>query len=261
MALKRRDQVLVARGLAESRSQAQRLIEHGQVEIDEGAAWQLARKPSQRVSEDEGLRVHKGEADRYVSRAGLKLAAALDAFSIDPAGTKVLDVGASTGGFTDCILQRGAAHVVCVDVGHDQLHARLQTDSRVTNLEGVNARELDAAFASAYSDDGFDLVIMDVSFISQTLILPALTRVMAGKACLISLVKPQFEVGPSGLGKGGIVKNEALKNAALKTVTECALELGFVDIQTISSPILGGDGNEEYLMVAHWRREKGRPHA
>lgn len=256
MALKRLDQVLVSRGLAESRSQAQRLIEHGQVEIDDTGTWQLARKASQRVSEGDKLRVNKGDADRYVSRAGLKLAAALKVFTLDPAGSTVLDVGASTGGFTDCILQHGAARVVSLDVGHGQLHHRLKNDPRVTSLEGVNARALSNEFAAQYSEAGFDIVVMDVSFISQTLILPALPAVMADKAYLLSLVKPQFEVGPEGLGKGGIVKSEHLRSRALMAVTECAQAQGFIDIQTIVSPILGGDGNEEFLMLARWCGEK-----
>lgn len=261
MALKRLDQVLLARGLADSRSQAQRLIEYGQVEIDGGGRWRVAKKAAQRVAEDECLRVHKGDADRYVSRAGLKLAAALEAFAIDPSGAHVLDVGASTGGFSDCVLQHGAASVVAIDVGHNQLHSRVRNDVRVTALEGINARELDAQFASDHSEAGFDLVVMDVSFISQTLILPALSTVMADNARLLSLVKPQFEVGPQGLGKGGIVKNTDLKKQALSKVAQCAEAQGFCDIQTTESPILGGDGNEEYLMLARWRGDKDAVHA
>lgn len=257
MALKRLDQALLARGLADSRSQAQRMIEYGQVEIEHAGQWQSARKASQRVADSDDLRVHRGDADRYVSRAGLKLEAALQAFDIDPSGVTVLDVGASTGGFTDCVLQAGAARVVSIDVGHNQLHPSLLNDPRVTSLEGVNARALDAEFSAQYSDAGFDLVVMDVSFISQTLILPALGDVMTGGGVLVSLVKPQFEVGPEGLGKGGIVKNDDLKQKALATVGQCAQTLGFYDIQTVLSPILGGDGNEEFLMLARWPGEQG----
>jgi 23S rRNA (cytidine1920-2'-O)/16S rRNA (cytidine1409-2'-O)-methyltransferase len=235
----RLDVLLVERGLVESREKAQRLILAGSVFVDS----QRAAKPGSLVSGDAGIRV--AEPMPYVSRGGFKLAAALDRFSIDVRGNTCLDVGASTGGFTDCLLQRGAARVIALDVGHGQLDWKLRNDPRVTVVEETNARYLRPA------DIGgpVDLVTCDVSFISATLILPALPALMTPAAAIVVLVKPQFEAGRGAVGKGGIVRDAALHKAACDKVAAAAGALGFL-VSIMESPIAGAEGNREFLLYA-----------
>ena len=235
----RLDIYLVEKGFCESRSRAARLISEGKIVLD----GKSASKAGQEVSLGEHT-VEITEMDRYVGRGGLKLEGALDFFGIQVTGKRCIDVGASTGGFTDCLLQRGAAHVCAVDSGRGQLHQRILDDIRVTNIEGFNAREL-----TPDTFGQFDIAVMDVSFISQTLIHGALRSVMKDGAIFISLIKPQFEAGKSALGKGGIVKKASDREVAIKRVLESAAICRFETLGVIRSPIEGGDGNIEYLAV------------
>jgi 23S rRNA (cytidine1920-2'-O)/16S rRNA (cytidine1409-2'-O)-methyltransferase len=239
----RLDRLLVERGLAESRQIAQALILAGQVMVDE----QKVEKCGTTVSVEAGLRL-LGEALRYASRAGLKLEAALDYFEVDPKGKTCLDIGASTGGFTDCLLQRGAARVFAVDAGTNQLDWKLRHDPRVTVMEKTNARYL-----------GFDqigalvmLVTMDVSFISSTLILPVLPPLLEEGADLLVLVKPQFEVGPRQVGKGGVVRDPQLHEEAISKVARKTADLGFSEIGHVESVLPGAAGNLEFFLHAIW---------
>jgi 23S rRNA (cytidine1920-2'-O)/16S rRNA (cytidine1409-2'-O)-methyltransferase len=238
------DKLLVARGLAESREKAQALILSGVVLVGE----QRIDKPGQTVPADAEIRL-KGEVPKYVGRGGLKLEAALDAFGVDPAGRVWIDVGASTGGFTDCLLQRGATQVWAVDVGYNQLHYRIRTDPRVVVREGINARTL------SLSDfpRPFDGSVVDVSFISIKMLLPALRSILAPGAPLIALVKPQFEVGKGEVGKGGVVRDDAKRMRVLREVIDAAASEGFTEGPWIESPIAGASGNRELLvlLVAH----------
>jgi 23S rRNA (cytidine1920-2'-O)/16S rRNA (cytidine1409-2'-O)-methyltransferase len=246
----RADVVLVEQRLATSRTQAQKLIAAAQVEIREGGRWRRLEKSSEKIASSSELRVEAGPEQWYASRGGLKLAGALAEFGVDPQGLVVLDVGQSTGGFTDCLLQQGAARVVGVDVGRDQLAPALRADPRVVCLEGVNARQLPAAQLLEYAPNGFPLAVMDVSFISQTLILPSLAPLLAVGGAMVSLVKPQFEVGRAGIGKGGIVKDASLYTeveAKLRGACE-ALHLQVHDYCT--SSITGTDGNLEFFIFA-----------
>lgn len=233
----RADVYLVSNRYADSRTRAARLISEGKVFIDGRAV----EKASEEISDSEHD-VMITEKDRYVGRGGLKLEAALDQFGVDVNGKRCIDVGASTGGFTDCLLQKGAAAVYAVDSGRDQLHPKLRADGRVTNIEGFNAREL-----SKENFGVFDIAVMDVSFISQTLIHPALSSVLADGAIYVSLIKPQFESGRSALGKNGIVKNPKDRENAILRVLESAYLNGFETKALIQSPIEGGDGNREFL--------------
>lgn len=239
----RLDQALVQRGLAETRARAQALIGRGLVTVD-GAT---ATKPAQPVTSSADISVTHDEASRYVSRAALKLAHGLDHFEIDVSGCHALDLGASTGGFTQVLLERGTAHVDAVDVGHGQLHASIAGDPRVTMIEGLNARELAAAHLSAAPD----IITCDVSFISLTLALPAALTLAAPGATLLALIKPQFEVGPKGLSRGGIVRSEMLKSETCSHIaTFLETEMAWSALGIIPSPITGGDGNEEFLIAA-----------
>ncbi len=233
----RADIYLVEKGFCESRSKASRLIGEGKILLDGRAV----SKPSQEVPEGEHT-VEITETDQYVGRGGLKLEGALDAFGIDPKGLRCIDVGASTGGFTDCLLQRGAAWVYAVDSGRGQLHQRLLQDERVVSVEGYNARTL-----SPDTFGVFDMAVMDVSFISQTLIHQPLASVLREGALFVSLIKPQFEAGKSALGKNGIVKRAADREEAVKRVILSASLCGLVLKGLARSPIEGGDGNREYL--------------
>jgi 23S rRNA (cytidine1920-2'-O)/16S rRNA (cytidine1409-2'-O)-methyltransferase len=235
----RLDRLLVERGLAPSRQKAHALILGGQVLVNE----QKIEKAGAAVDPASSLRL-LGETLPYVGRGGLKLAAALDAFHIDAPGLVCLDIGASTGGFTDCLLQRGAARVYAVDAGVNQLDWKLRQDPRVVVREKLNARYLEPGDIGEL----VDLVTVDVSFISATLILPRLPAVMRRPACAVVLVKPQFEVGRGQVGKGGIVRDPALHQAAIDKVTAAALAAGFRDPQHIPSPITGADGNQEFLL-------------
>jgi 23S rRNA (cytidine1920-2'-O)/16S rRNA (cytidine1409-2'-O)-methyltransferase len=245
----RLDRALAARGLARSRTEAQFLIAAGQVRVD----GQPAEKASQPVADEAALSV-EGPRSPYVSRGGLKLAAALEAFSVSVAGRAALDVGASTGGFTDCLLQWGAARVVCVDAGHGQMVPALAADPRVQSREGVNARFL----KPADFDSPFDLIVADLSFISLTLVLPALAPLLRPDGDMIVLVKPQFEVGPAHLGKGGIVRDPKRREEAVQRVATSAAALGLETRGRVPSPILGGDGNEEHLL---WLKRGAEAHS
>ncbi len=250
--MQRIDMILVTRALASSRTHAQRLIKDGRVQACVGDQWQLISKPGVKLAPDTELSVSTDPQDRFVSRGALKLLGALERIELDPTGLFAIDVGQSTGGFTDCLLQQGAAAVVGVEVGHDQLDARLRADPRVTCLEGMNARELPAAQLLPMSRDGagFDLAVMDVSFISQTKILPALAPLIRQGGCLISLVKPQFEVGRSGIGKGGIVRDERLYIEVEACIRHSCEAQGLRVQHYFPSPIKGGDGNHEFLLIA-----------
>jgi 23S rRNA (cytidine1920-2'-O)/16S rRNA (cytidine1409-2'-O)-methyltransferase len=234
------DKLLVDRGLAPSREKARALVLAGQVLADE----QRIDKPGQTVDVSAALRVKGGQL-KYVGRGGLKLEAALDAFGLDPAGETWIDVGASTGGFTDCLLQRGARRVWAVDVGHNQLDYRLRTDPRVEVREGVNARYLDSADFPA----PFDGACMDLSFISLRLVLPAVAPLVRPGGRIVALVKPQFEVGKGEVGKGGIVRDEAKRRAALDGIVAFAEDAGLEVLGSIDSPIEGAEGNREYLVA------------
>lgn len=235
----RLDVELVERGLIESRSKARALILAGKVFID----GQPAKTPGQLVKPEEQLTVAT-DAIPFVSRGGVKLAGALDAFELDPKGMVALDVGASTGGFTDCLLQRGARRVYAVDVGYGQLAWSLRTDDRVIVLERTNARYL----SREQIPERVGLVTADLSFISLAKVLPALRTVAAPSASFLVLVKPQFEVGPELVGKGGVVRDDALRQAAADDVARAAKELGLVERGRVDSSLAGPKGNREILM-------------
>jgi len=234
----RLDQALVARNLCASREQAKRLILSGAVRRN----GQILTKPNAPVSPDDVLEVT--EQPRYVSRGGLKLEAALDAFRIDPAGKICLDIGASTGGFTDCLLQRGAARVYAFDSGKHQLAAALRADPRVVSRENFNARHLQPGDIG----EPVQLIVIDVSFISLTLILPAAARVLEKDGDLVALIKPQFELSREQIGKGGIVRDANLHRAAVEKIQKFATQELSLDWRgVIASPVTGGDGNQEFL--------------
>ena len=246
----RLDLLLVDRQLANSRTHARKLIDAGRVLLADGHSWRPATKASQSLSEETQIRVEPLPEDRYVSRAGLKLAGILDHTGLQPDGWHALDVGCSTGGFSDCLLQRGAELVVGVDVGRDQLAEKLRNDSRMHLFEGLNARQLTREQIAPYGDEGFDAAVMDVSFISQTLILPQLPPLLKTGGHLLSLVKPQFEVGPEGIGKGGLVRDENLYSGVEENIRALCEQLGLHVRDYIESPIKGGDGNREFLLWA-----------
>jgi 23S rRNA (cytidine1920-2'-O)/16S rRNA (cytidine1409-2'-O)-methyltransferase len=239
MAKARLDRVLVDRGLVESREKAQALIMAGEVLID----GQKGAKPGQLIAPE--ARLELTARLRYVGRGGLKLEGALEHFAISVAGLVAADFGSSTGGFTDCLLQAGAARVHAIDVGSGQLDWKLRNDPRVIVHEGINARYLELADLG----EPVDLAVCDVSFISATLILPAITRVLkaASPVQIIVLVKPQFEAGKGQVGKGGIVRDPAQHAAACAKVEAAAAELGF-QTRIMESPITGAEGNKEFLL-------------
>jgi 23S rRNA (cytidine1920-2'-O)/16S rRNA (cytidine1409-2'-O)-methyltransferase len=238
---KRLDQLLVDRGLVDSRTRAQALVLAGKVRVGEGDGARLDRKPGDLV--DAAVPLSVVEREPYVSRGGHKLAAALDAFGIDPAGLVALDVGASTGGFTDVLLQRGARRVYALDVGRGQLAEALRRDDRVVSLERTNARTLTAATLP----EPVDLAVVDVSFISLGLVLgPIASTFRPGDVRIVALVKPQFEVG-KGETRGGVVRDPAAHREVLDRVTARAREVGLGTRDVIASPILGPEGNREFL--------------
>lgn len=238
----RLDKLLVDRGLS-SRERAQALILAGKVLVN----GQKIEKAGAAVESDSEIRL-LGEDLKYVSRGGLKLQKALDHWNMNVAGKICLDVGASTGGFADCLLQRGAARVVAVDTGYGQMDFRLRQDPRVRLLEKINARYL----TREQVDDAIDLVVMDVSFISATLVLPAVVNAAfpesKGGKSMIILVKPQFEAGREFVGKGGIVRDENAQTAAVEKVKQAVIRLGDATADVIDSPILGAEGNREFLL-------------
>jgi 23S rRNA (cytidine1920-2'-O)/16S rRNA (cytidine1409-2'-O)-methyltransferase len=232
----RLDQLLVERGLFESRERARRAVMAGLVEVE----GRRVDKPGSAVASAANLRV-LGPAEPFVSRGGRKLAAALEHFALDPAGLRCLDVGASTGGFTDCLLARGAAHVTALDVGYGLIDLKLRSDPRVEVIERVNVRYLAAdAFARP-----FDLVVVDVSFISLLKVVPALVPHLAAGGRLLVLIKPQFEVGRAGVGRGGIVRDEALRQGVIAERAGELARLGLELIGSFDSPVAGMEGNRE----------------
>lgn len=243
MKRERIDKLLVERGLAESRTKAQAIVMAGVVLANE----QRISKPSDLIPTDAEIRVKGADdpASRYVGRGGLKLEAALRDFEVDVQDRVCLDVGSSTGGFTDCLLQHGARRVIAIDVGHNQIDWRLRTDPRVEVREGVNARYL----RPEEFDTQFDLIVMDVSFISATKVLPALVPLLKHDGRLITLIKPQFEVGRGEVGKGGIVREPEKRTRVVEEVNRAAEELGLLARKVIESPLQGADGNVEFLAL------------
>ncbi|MGM9485442.1 TlyA family RNA methyltransferase [Roseateles sp. NT4] len=245
----RADQLLVAQGLAPTRSVAQRLISNGAAEWASPTGWAVLKKAGEDLPETAQLRVTDDAELRYVSRGGLKLEGALARVGFDVSTHTVLDVGQSTGGFTDCLLAHGARHVVGVDVGHGQLHAKLQADPRVTALEGVHVRELDV-LRQHQPTGGFTLIVGDLSFISMIGSLPELLPWLEVHGHLLVLIKPQFELGPQALGKGGLVKDEADYPRLEARVRLACTALGLKVLDYFDSPITGGDGNREFFLWA-----------
>ena len=243
----RADQLLVQRGVAPTRSAAQRLIASGAMRWRAPGGWLVPTKAGEALPESAEIEITDDAELRYVSRGGLKLDAALDRCAIEVAGTTCLDVGQSTGGFTDVLLQRGATRVVGIDVGRGQLHPRLAVDPRVTAFEGVNARHLDAATLPV---DRFDLVVGDLSFISLTLVLPAVARLLKPHGHLLMLVKPQFELQPGQIGKGGIVRDPVHFEFVEKRLRDACAALGLEVKAWLESPIAGGYGIREFFIHA-----------
>jgi 23S rRNA (cytidine1920-2'-O)/16S rRNA (cytidine1409-2'-O)-methyltransferase len=250
----RLDTLLVARGLAESRQRARALILAGKVEV----AGQRTAKAGSLIPDDAVIRVI-GPDHPWVSRGGIKLAHALHTFGIDVTGRLGLDIGASTGGFTDVLLQQGARHVVALDVGHGQMHWRLRTDPRVTVLEGLNARAITPDDVPDL-EHGAGIVTIDVSFISLRLILPVVPPLLAPGADVVALVKPQFEAGRHDVERGGLVTDPSVHERVIEEVSAAARAVGLVPVAVIESPITGAEGNREFLL--HLRADAvppGRP--
>lgn len=244
----RLDKILVGRGIVPSRERAQALILAGKILVD----GQKIEKAGTTIASDAEIRL-LGEDLKYVSRGGLKLERALEYWKVDVAGKICMDVGASTGGFTDCLLQRGAARVIAVDTGYGQIDFKLRQDSRVRLLENTNARYL----MQEQISESVNLIAMDVSFISATLVIPTVVQAAFPRRAderhgrvLVVLVKPQFEVGREHVGKGGIVRDEVAQLGAVEKVRACVLEQSPEMIDVIDSPILGGEGNREFLLYA-----------
>ena len=237
------DVYLCEMGLANSRTDAKTRILNGDVSLNS----RIVKKPSQEVLEGDDVQLVNNSC-RFVSRGGLKLEGALGAFEVSAVGKKCIDIGASTGGFTDCLLQSGAEAVIALDTGTSQLSGKLIADGRVTSIENYNARYLKAEDLP-YEPE---LAVMDVSFISATYIIPSVFTVLCDGGDFICLVKPQFEVGRANIGKGGIVKDQAAREMALSRVIDFACAVGFKHLGSIVSPIKGGEGNIEYLV--HFRK-------
>ena len=235
----RLDKILLDRGLVQSRERAKALIMAGQVVVDD----HLADKAGQLVSNEADIRL-KGEVLPFVSRGGLKLQKALDEFAIDVSNLVVMDVGASTGGFTDCLLQRGASKVIAVDVGYGQLAWKLRQDERVTNLEKTNIRYLEPDKLP----DTPDMAVIDASFISLDKVLPQVIRLVREGGVVVALIKPQFEVGRGEVGKGGVVRDEKKHKEVISAITVLAEELALDVLGVAESPILGPKGNKEFLI-------------
>jgi len=236
----RLDQLLVMRGFAQSRDVAARLILVGEVRVH-GA---VVDKPAKRVAQDTTIDV-VAQSSRFVSRGGEKLAAALDASRVDPSGRICLDVGCSTGGFTDCLLQRGAARVYAVDVGYGQFEWRLRQDPRVVLIERTNIRTINRSAIP----EPVSLAVIDVSFISLTKVLPAVLQLLCAGAWVVALVKPQFEVGKGQVGRGGIVRDETQRQEVLQRILRFAEGIGLRPRQTVESPLKGKKGNIELLAI------------
>ncbi|MCB4362173.1 TlyA family RNA methyltransferase [Hydrogenophaga taeniospiralis] len=250
----RADQLLVERGLAASRSQAQRLIAAGVRWRLAGGDWKAVTKNGDELRETVELELLDTAESRFVSRGGLKLEGALLHGGIDVTGLRCLDVGQSSGGFTDCLLQRGAAQVVGVDVGQGQLHPKLHGDARVVCIEKCNARELTAEHLAQAGGEAaaapFDLIVGDLSFISQTLVWPAIVPLLKGGGDLLMLVKPQFELQPEHIGKGGLVKSATSYARVRERIEQACLDNGLAMQDYFESAITGGDGNREFFVWA-----------
>lgn len=249
------DQLLVQRGLAPSRSAAQRLIERGAVRWLGPQGWQVPKKAGDELPGHCELQVTDDAELRWVSRGGLKLEGALQHTGLDVAGRVALDAGQSTGGFTDVLLARGAARVVGFDVGHGQLHPRLQADARVVALQGLHVRELAGSALAAHAPaGGFDLLVADLAFIPLAGCIAHLAPWLRPGGEALLLVKPQFELGPAHVGKGGVVRDEASRLAARQAVRQACEAVGWTVVDDFPSPIAGGDGNAEFfIQVIHAR--------
>ncbi|UVT18848.1 MAG: TlyA family RNA methyltransferase [Nitrospira sp.] len=234
------DHVLAAQGLVQSRDAAARIILAGKVKSN----GVIVDKPSRMIPVDASIEI-TGESTPFVSRGGEKLTAALDSYSIVPQGMICLDVGCSTGGFTDCLLKRGAARVYAVDVGYGQFDWRLRHDPRVVLIERTNIRYI----ARSAIPEPVDLVVVDVSFISLTKVLPPITQFLRSQARIIALIKPQFEVGKGQVGRGGVVRDETQRTEAAQRVVRFAMEMGLRPVGTMASPIKGKKGNQEILAI------------
>ena len=243
------DKLLVERGLADSRTKAQAMIMAGVVLVND----QRVEKPSHQFDTNSSIRIKGGDdpTSRYVGRGGLKLEAALREFQLDVTGLRCVDVGASTGGFTDCLLQHGAKRVVAIDVGHNQIDWRLRNDPRVEVREGINARYLQPQDFQ----ERFDLAVMDVSFISVTKVLPAIVPLLIDGGSIVTLIKPQFEVGRGEVGSGGIVRDPEKRARVVEEVNSAATALGLKVVDVIPSPIEGAEGNIEFLALYKLNRE------
>ena len=246
----RADQLLVEKRLANSRAQAQRLIRDGCVSICFGQQTQLLKKPAEKLSRETEFRVLEHEHHKYVSRAGLKLEHALKKTGLDVRELLALDIGQSTGGFSDCLLQSGVAKVVGIEVGHGQLDSQLADHPQLICIEGVNARYLKPDDLIEHAPTGFDVAVMDVSFISQTLLHENIALLLRKGGTFISLIKPQFEVGRQGLSKGGIVKHPELFEQVKEKVMNSLMNHHLQIIDYFESPIQGSDGNREFLIIA-----------
>ena len=247
----RADQLLLAGGHAPTRSAAQRLIESGGVQWNSPRGWATVRKSGEDLPDDAEVRITNDDELRWVSRAGLKLEGALGVVGIEVAGMNCLDVGQSTGGFTDVLLSRGAARVVGIEVGHSQLHERLRADPRVVCLEELNARELEGSVLAQHAPEGgFDLIVADLSFIALSKIVPSLGPWLKPGGQVLLLIKPQFEVGKEHVGKGGVVKDPAQHARARDMVRRACTDLGWKALKGFDSPIKGGDGNLEFFIWA-----------
>lgn len=239
----RLDQALVMRGLAQTRSRARQLIESGFVSVNDTKATKISKL----ITESDHL-VVAGEAAAYVSRAAGKLVAALDQYGIDPNGLECLDIGASTGGFTQVLVERGAAHVIAIDVGHGQMRSSIASLQEVTSIEGVNARDLKRAHLGSCR---IALIVSDVSFISLKLALPPALELAEPGCWLVALIKPQFEAGKGNIGKGGIVRDQAVREQVCHEISRWLTDdMGWHVAGLIESPVVGSDGNQEYLIAA-----------
>lgn len=248
------DIFLAQKGMVPSRTKAQDLIKQGLVSVRENMTTRAVLSSSELIDEllAPEIIIQKSSLDKYVSRAGLKMEGALAHLQLQVDGWHALDVGISTGGFTDCLLQRGVASVLGVDVGHNQLSPRLRSDPRIRCLEGVNAREIhtQSEVLLLAPKAGFNLAAIDVSFISLTLVLPSVAELVKPWGFVLALVKPQFEVGPAGLGKGGIVTDESLYAEVEKKMKSCVADCGLQLKDYFGSSIEGKDGNKEFFLFA-----------
>lgn len=247
----RADQLIVQQGLAPTRSAVHRLIDAGAAQWLGPKGWTTLRKAGEDLPEGTEFRITNDDELRWVSRAGLKLEGALGVINLNVSDWVCLDVGQSTGGFTDVLLANGARQVVGVDVGHSQLHQRLKDDARVVSLEEVHARELDKSTLREHAPaDGFDLIVADLSFISLATVVPHLKTWLKPGGHVLMLIKPQFEVGKGNVGKGGVVKDPALHAKARDLVRRACTDLGWTVHKGFDSPIDGGDGNREFFIWA-----------